>query len=94
MADGNVSTIPDSVTDVVRQMMARDDVARWRAESENASARLELAKHKQNISDLLAQHQPVDELGIDRDKLRLLLLFVLHGDMNRLKREMLPFLIP
>lgn len=54
-------------------------VARWRAERENASARLEIAEIKRRMSFLLSQHEPVHGLNIDREVLRKLFLFVETG---------------
>ena len=64
-----------------------DAVDRWNAESENASARLEMARMRRNIAHLLSQHEPVAQLGIDRERLRVLLSFVEHGDHHRLRKD-------
>ena len=60
---------------------------RWMAEKENAEARLNLARTHECCSLLLSQHDPVFSLGIDRDKLKVLLDFVQHHDPLRLRRE-------
>ena len=62
-------------------------VRRWRAEWENASARMELAKINENCARLISQYEPVDSLGIDREILRILLSYVRHGDLSRLDRD-------
>lgn len=67
---------------------AQEQVRRWSAESENASARLELARTKEARAFLLSQHEPVASLGIDRNVLRVLLAFTAHHDHARLKREL------
>ena len=64
-----------------------DEVKRWMAERENASARLELAKTKECCRLLLSQHDPVFSLGINRNALKILLDFVQHHDTFRLRRD-------
>lgn len=64
-----------------------DDVARWKAERENATARLDLAQTQACCRLLLSQYDPVFKLGIDRKKLKVLLDFVQHHDPARLQRE-------
>ena len=64
-----------------------EDVKRWEAERENASARLELVKIKRCQEFLISQHEPVFSLGIDRTKLQVLLSFLGHRDTARLRRE-------
>ena len=68
-------------------MRAEDEVLRWRAERENASARLELANMRRNMAMLISQHEPLCDLRIDRDQLRELFKFVCHNDKKRLERE-------
>jgi len=65
----------------------QDKVARWMAESENASARLQIARMNEHCARLISQHEPVASLGIDRERLRLVLNYVRHGDLARLDRE-------
>jgi len=64
-----------------------DNVRRWNAELENATARLELARMNKNCAHLLSQHEPVAAIGLDRERLRLALNYVRHGDLSRLSRE-------
>lgn len=65
-----------------------DKVARWKAEWENASARMELEKIRERHAVLLSQHEPVASLGLDRERLRLALAYVVqHGDLARLGRD-------
>lgn len=64
-----------------------DDVSRWKAERENADARLELARIKHCRQLLISQHEPVHSLGIDRVKLEVLLSFLGHHDTDRLRRD-------
>jgi len=66
---------------------AENSVRRWRAESENASARLELAMMHKNIAHLISQREPIAGLGLDRERLRLALRFVVHGNEARLANE-------
>ena len=73
--------------DLLALFRAHDEVARWSAERENASARLELAHMRARMAYLLSQHEPVHSLGVDREKLRALLAYVKHGDLARMKRN-------
>lgn len=66
---------------------AQGEVRRWKAETENATARLELARIRERSALLISQHDPVNSLGIDREKLRAVLAFLEHGDLKRLERE-------
>jgi hypothetical protein len=59
---------------------------RW-AEREAANARWEIAKTNERIAYLLSQHEPVAELGLDREALRAALRYVQHGDLDRMHRE-------
>jgi hypothetical protein len=79
--------LPAGTFDLAHLFMEEEHVRRWRAESENAAARLELATMHRNIAHLLSQHEPVASLGLDRERLRLVLGFVSHGDLPRLQRE-------
>lgn len=63
------------------------NVQRWKAERENADARLEIAKTRECINLLLNQYEPLYSLGIDREALRILLLFLTHHDSDRLERD-------
>ena len=74
--------------DLARLFSAQKDVARWKAEHENASARLELARTNDARALLLSQYEPVSSLGIDREALRVLLNFTVHHDTARLNREL------
>lgn len=65
----------------------QDRVARWKAESENAGARLQIARMNEHCAHLISQHEPVAALGLDRERLRLVLNYVRHGDLGRLDRE-------
>ena len=60
---------------------------RWMAERENAEARLELARTRECCRLLVSQYDPVFSLGIDRERLKVLLDFVQHHDPARLRRE-------
>jgi len=66
---------------------AEEKVRRWRAEFENASARLELATIRKNIKYLISQHEPVASTGLDRKQVERILGYVEHGDMKRFIRE-------
>jgi len=73
--------------DLQRLFSAEGDVRRWRAESENAGARLQLARADEARAFLLSQHEPVASLAVDRCALRVLLSFTQHCDKDRLRRE-------
>ena len=75
------------MSDFARLMIDEEALRRWRAEHENASARLEIAKARRNCSYLISQHDPVAKLGIDREKLRAVLAYVWHGDVARMERD-------
>jgi hypothetical protein len=74
---------------LLRLFRAEDEVRRWTAEWENASGRMELAKVKQRAAYLISQYEPINSIGIDRKILLELLDFVtVHGDMERMKRNL------
>jgi len=77
------------VSDLAALYHSHDITARWRAESENASARLDLAEYNERMAYLMSQHEPVASLGLDRERLRLALSYVKHGDKSRLDRDFL-----
>ena len=64
-----------------------DTVRRWIAERENANAQIELARMKECCNLLLSQNEPVESLGVDRNALKVLLDFVRHHDLDRLRRD-------
>lgn len=74
--------------DLAALFSARQDVDRWKAENENASARLQLARSEAARAQLLSQHEPLHSLGLDRNVIRVLLAFTNHGDEGRMKREL------
>lgn len=76
------------MNDLGNLFIAQHEVRRWRAERENADARLELARAKEARANLLSAHEPVASLGIDREVLRALLSYTAHHDEARLKREL------
>lgn len=78
-----------SASDLAALYRSQTEVARWRAERENATARLALAQADEARAFLLSQHEPVASLGIDREALRVLLDFTRHHDRRRLKNEVL-----
>lgn len=75
------------MNDLERLFKEQDQVARWRAEVENATARLQIARMNEHCAYLMSQYDPVHSFGLDRDRLRLLLDYVRHGDLARLARE-------
>lgn len=75
------------MSDLSTLFHAQTKTARWRAEWENASARMDLAQRDERAALLLSQHEPVASLGLDRERLRLVLGFLNHGDLARLDRD-------
>lgn len=71
------------MSDLQKLFNAQDITARWRAESEGASARLEIAQIKERAAYLISQHEPVASLGLDREALRAALSYLWHGDAQR-----------
>lgn len=75
------------MSDLSVLFMEDERVAKWKAEREAATANLQIARMNQACARLISQHEPVTSLGIDRERLRLVLNYVRHGDMDRLNRE-------
>lgn len=73
--------------DLSRVFETGEQVRRWAAERENASARLELAEMRHASATLLSRGDPVSHLGMNREHLRVLLAFLAHNDLPRLLRE-------
>lgn len=71
-----------------RLLNAQEEVRRWKAEQENASARLQLARAKESRAFLMSQAEPVNSLGIDRDVLGVLLAFTVRNDKAWMEREL------
>ena len=67
-----------SANDLHDLFAAQADVLRWKAERENADARLELARTREARARLLSQHAPVASLDINREVLRVLLAYTAH----------------
>lgn len=76
------------MNDLADLYTANGHVLRWKAERENADARLSLARASEARAYLLSQHEPVASLGLDRNVLRVLLSFTAHHDKARLVREL------
>ena len=76
------------MNDLGTLLMKQETTRRWRAEHENAGARLDLAGWDERMAQLISQHNPVASMGLDRERLRLLLDYIRHGDMQRLDREL------
>lgn len=68
--------------DLAMAFKERDNVTRWMAEGENATTRLEMAQLKERLWLILSQHEPVASLGLDRDKLRIVLDFIRTGRVD------------
>lgn len=77
-----------SANDLNALFEAEEAVRRWTAEWENASARMQLAKHHRNIRCLLSQADPFKKYGINREQMRAIFSYIGHGDMARLERDL------
>ena len=75
------------MSDLAALFSEQERVSRWKAESENAGARLQIARMNEHCAHLISQHEPVASLGLDRERLRIALNYVRHGDLARLGRE-------
>ena len=71
--------IEETMSDFTRMQAHIEEQRRWRAECENAGARLELAQIKARLAEVLSQHQPVADLKLDRDDLRVVIDYVRTG---------------
>lgn len=76
------------MSDLHHLFSCQDQTARWRAEAENAGARLELAQRNERAAFLISQCEPVASLGMDREHLRAMLSFLRHGDLKHLGRDL------
>jgi hypothetical protein len=75
------------MSDFERLMIDEERVLRWSAEHARVSAHLEIAQAMRNCSRLIHLKDPVEKLGIHREKLRALLAYVWHGDVGRMERD-------
>ncbi len=78
----------DPAFDISVLFAAQSMSARRRAEREAASANLELALVKEHMAMLMSQHEPVASLGLDRERLRIALKFLSHGDAHRAQKDL------
>jgi len=56
-----------------------EEVRRWKAESENANARLQIANIRKRMAFLLSQYEPIHSLNIDRETVRKIFNFIILG---------------
>ena len=75
------------MSDLSDLFAAQEKTKRWRAEFENASARLELAQIAERAAYLISQHHPVADLDVNREHLRLILRYLRHGSLSRMAAE-------
>ena len=71
-----------------RLMHAETEVLRAQEAYSHGATHLQLSRMRRNMAFLLSQHEPVKSLGIDRDRLRLALEFIEHGDEKRCARDL------
>jgi len=64
-----------------------EETRRWRAESENASARLELAHMRERMAFLISQHEPLHGLNLDRETIRKVFTFIERGTFDHTPEE-------
>ena len=72
----------DSVQDFSRYMSAKETTARYRAQREAASAGLDLAQMRERCAEVISQHEPLNTLGLNRDAVRRLVLFIQCGRLD------------
>lgn len=75
------------MSDLLDLFRAQEKSARWKAEMENATARLELAQIEERCTYLISQAEPVNSLRLERADLRLVFRYIQHGNLDRLRRE-------
>lgn len=75
------------MSDLSDLFSAQDKTKRWQAESENAHARLELARIEERCAYLISQHEPVAMLKIDREVLRAIFKYLRHGILDLLDQQ-------
>jgi len=75
------------MTDFSMLCSEHDRVDRWRAEVESANANLQIARINERCASLISLHEPLASLGLDRERVRLILSYVRHGDLVRFYRE-------
>ena len=78
----------DPAHDLATLFFAQEKTRRYRAEREAASAHLEMALLKERMAELMSAHDPVAALGLDRERLRIALRFLAHGDTGRAFRDL------
>lgn len=69
----------DPSNDLPRAWQARERSVLWSAMMSTAEANRELARIEERLWLILAQHEPVNTLGLDREKLRTVLDYILIG---------------
>ena len=67
------------MSDLARLYLCHEAARRWMAESENASARLELARIDERMAKLTSDYEPIHSLGVDREVMRRMFLHIRHG---------------
>lgn len=59
-----------------------------RAEWEHHAAARDAELQRSRVYELLSQHEPLASAGIDRETVRPILRYIIHGDKYRMEREM------
>lgn len=67
---------------------AQERSARWKAELERASSKLEQARFMEHMAQLLSRGEPVRQLGWDRQQLAHVFSYLMHGDLKRLNKDL------
>lgn len=74
------------MSDLDTLFFREEEVRRWKAESENASARLQIANIRKRMAFLISQYEPIDSLNIDREVLRNIFDFIILGQEIEIRR--------
>ena len=75
------------MSDLELLFKAEEEVAKWKAERNYTTARLEIATMRKNMRYLISQHEPLNSSDIDREKLRYIFSYIEHGSILRLRKE-------
>ena len=67
------------MSDFSAYMSRKEVTAKFRAERDGATARLELALMHERCAEVMSQHEPLNTLGLDREAVRRLLCFLNSG---------------
>jgi len=75
------------MSDLANLFRCEEETRRWYAEYNYSSAMLDIARISEHMSYLISQHEPLNRIGVDREKLRCLFSYLKHGDLHRLDND-------